>query len=589
MNRPRLARLAWINAYRRLLWFALSVAAFAAVAGTASAAGEPGKEVKPVLPDKIGWNASGKDGVVAAGSPKAVAAGIEILKAGGNAADAATATIFALNITDHYACSIGGEAPVIIWDAKRRQVKVLSGQGRAPLSEEAVKWYMTNGIPGGLDIKMAPVPSVVDLCTTMLKLYGTKSFEEIIAPALGLLNAGKEPWHPNLAVTLRKMVQSERTASGTREDKIQAASDRFYGRGGAPQDIADELEAFYVQKGGFLRKADLAAHHTPVEDPVTVNYRGYTVCKCGPWTQGPYLLQALRLLEGFDLKKMGYGSPDYIHAVAEALKLGMADRDEYYGDPAFVKVPLSALLSDEYTRIRRPLIDMKHASSEIRPGDPYAMIPLKGPGVIRPGAAGTTTCVVADRWGNVVSATPSANVPRKCQGGKAGVTYGNRLRSLNTAPGHPNCIQPGKRPRITLTPTLVLKDGEPILAISVAGGDLQDQVTLELLLGFIDFGMMPQADVTAPRFSTASHQDSFNPSPDRAKTIGRLGSLTVNDTVSKSAQEELAARGHKLKVNHGAIGAPVMLYVEPAGGMVYAAGDPSANRHAAAVPEGKSR
>jgi gamma-glutamyltranspeptidase / glutathione hydrolase len=561
------------------------LAVLAAAGETPSAGAEPGKELKPVPQDKIGWNAEGKAGVVAAGSPRAVAAGIAILQAGGNAADAAAATIFALNITDHYACSIGGEAPVILWDAKRRQVKVLAGQGRAPFSEDAVQWYMKNGIPDGLDIKMAPVPSVVDLCTTMLNRYGTKSFAEVIAPALKLLDEGKEPWHPNLAVTLRKMVESERSAEGSREDKIQAASDRFYGRHGAPQDIADELEAFYIEKGGFLRKADLAAHHTPVEDPVSVNYRCYTVCKCGPWTQGPCLLQSLRLLEGFDLKKMGYGSPDYVHVVTEALKLSLADRDEYYGDPEFVKVPLAALLSDEYTKIRRPLIDMKHASFEIRPGDPIALQALKGPGVIRPGTGGTTTCLVADRWGNVVSATPSANVPRKCEGGKAGVTYGNRLRSLNTTPGHPNCIQPGKRPRITLTPTLVLKDGKPILAISVAGGDLQDQVTLQLLLGFIEFGMLPRADVTAPRFATYSHRDSFNPDPDRAKAILRLGSLAVNDSFSRSTRDQLAMRDHKLTVERAAIGAPVMLYFEPLGGMVYAAGDPSAKRHAAAVPE----
>jgi gamma-glutamyltranspeptidase / glutathione hydrolase len=541
--------------------------------------------LKPMSPGQIGWNAAGKAGVIAAGSPRAVAAGIEILKEGGNAADAAAATIFALNITDHYACSIGGEVPVIIWSVKQQKVKVLSGQGRAPLSKDAVQWYMNNGIPGGSDIKMAPVPSVVDLCTTMLKLYGTKSFAEIIAPTLALLDEGKEPWHPNLAVTLRKMVDSERSATGGRENKIQAASDRFYGRHGASQDVSDELEAFYVEKGGFLRKADLAAHYTPVEDPVTVNYRGYTVCKCGPWTQGPCLLQALRLLDGLNLKEMGYGSPDYIHAVTEALKLAMADRDEYYGDPAFVNVPLTVLLSDEYTKIRRPLIDMKQASREIRPGDPLAMKPLKVPGIIRPGTGGTTTCVVADRWGNVVSATPSANVPKKCPGGKAGVTYGNRLRSLNTTPGHPNCIQPGKRPRITLTPTLVLKDGKPILAISVAGGDLQDQVTLELLLGFIDFGMLPQVDVTAPRFATDSHYDSFNPDPNREKAILRLGSLVVDDSVSKRTQDQLARRGHKLTVTHSAIGAPVMLYMESASGMVYAAGDPSAGRHAAALPE----
>ena len=548
------------------------------------AAGAPESSVTPNPPLQGEWNAAGKNGVVAAGSPQAVAAGIEILAAGGNAADAAAATIFALNITDHGYCSIGGEVPLIVWDAKQRQAKVLVGQGRAPLSQDAINWYMQHGIPGGDDIKRAPVPSVVDLCATLLQLHGTMSFERIIAPALALLDAGKAPWHPDLAVTLRRMVESERSANGGREEKIQAACDRFYGRPGAPQDIADEMEAFHIRKGGFLRKADLAAHRTLVEDPVTVNYRGYTVCKCGPWTQGPFLLQSLRLLEGFDLKKMGRDSPDYIHTVAEAMKLGLADRDEYYGDPAFVKVPLTELLSDEYTRIRRPLIDMAHASMEIRPGDPYGMKSIKSAGVIRPGAGGTTTCVVADRWGNVISATPSANVAAGCEGGEAGVTYGNRLASLNTKPGHPNCIQPGKLPRITLTPTLVLKDGRPILAISVAGGDLQDQVTLQLLLGCIDFGMMPAADVTAPRFATDSYQDSFNPSAKRETTIVSLGSLTVNDTVSERARDELARRGHRLKVTAGAVAAPVMLYLEPAGGMVFAAGDPATGRHAAAAP-----
>ena len=244
---------------------------------------------------QIGWRAVSKTGVVAAGGAKAVAAGIEILSQGGNAVDAAAATILALNVTDHGACSIGGEAPVLIFDAQKQEVKALCGQGRAPLSQIAVDWYMKNGIPAG-DIKMAPVPSVVDLCITMLKRYGVKTFEEVVAPALALLDAGSEDWHPRLAVTLRRMVEEEDLTSGSREEKLQAAGDRFYGRNKFRNDIADDLEAFYIQKGGFLRRADLAAHVTLVEDPVTVNYRGYTVCKCGPWTQGPYLCQALRLL-----------------------------------------------------------------------------------------------------------------------------------------------------------------------------------------------------------------------------------------------------------------------------------------------------
>ena len=534
---------------------------------------------------EIGWKAVSKTGVVAAGGSKAVEAGIEILSQGGNAADAAAGTILALNVTDHGACSIGGEVPLLIFDAKKQEVKALCGQGRAPLSQKAIDWYMENGIPAG-DIKMAPVPSVVDLCITTLKQYGTKTFEEIVAPTLALLDAGNEDWHPRLAVTLRRMVEEEDITPGSREEKLQAATDRFYGRNKFRNDIAEDLEAFYIEKGGFLRRADLAAHVTTVEDPVTVNYRGYTVCKCDTWTQGPYLCQALRLLEGFDLKSMGHLSADYVHVVAEAIKLAMADRDEYYADPAFVDVPLSTLLSDAYTDIRRPLIDMQAASLEARPGDPYHMKPLKEGGMFRQGIGGTTTCVVADRWGNVVSATPSANVHRDgSNGGRAGVTYGNRLRSLNTTPGHPNCIQPGKRPRITLTPTLVLKDGKPILAISVAGGDLQDQTTLNLLLDFVEFGIQPEAAVTAPRFATAHHQDSFNPNPDRIKTFKQAGSLTINDSVGQNVMEELKQRGHQLKASASAIANPVMLYVDQNSGMLYAAGDPAARRHAAGLGE----
>jgi len=533
---------------------------------------------------QIGWKATSKTGVVAAGSAEAVEAGIGILESGGNAADAAVATIFALNVTDHGDCSIGGEVPLIIYDAQNQEVKAISGQGRAPLLQEAVDWYMEHGIPGDGDIRMAPVPAVVDLCITTLQRYGTRTLKDVMTPALDLLDAGMEPWHPKLAITLRRMIEEEEITSGSREKKLQAATDRFYGRNKDRNDIADELEADYIEKGGFLRKTDLAAHVTTIEDPVTVEYRGYTICKCGPWTQGPFLCQALRLLEGFDLKTMGQFSADYIHVVAEATKLAMADRDEYYADPDFVEVPLKALLSDAYTEIRRPLIDMKRASLEACPGDPCGMQALKGPGVFRPGPGGTTTCVVADRWGNVVSATPSANVPEEPRdGGKAGITFSNRLRSLNTTPGHPNCIEPGKRPRITLTPTLVLKDGKPVMAISVKGGDLQDQATLNLLLNVIEFDMLPEASVTAPRFATAHHQDSFDPNHDRLQTFKGPGSLTVSDGVSDSVQEDLVRRGHKLEVEASPIASPVMLYINHDSGVFHAAGDPRAERHAAGL------
>ncbi len=530
-----------------------------------------------LVASEIGWNSSGKGGAVAAGGKDAVAAGISMLEQGGNAADAAAATLLALSITDYGYFAIGAEIPLIIYDAKKKEVKVLCGLGGAPLNKKAIEWYYENGIPANGSLKAAPVPGALSLCITTVKLYGTMSFEQVVAPSLALLDSGDKDWHKKLAVTFRKLIETEKKTRGNRKKKLQAARDRFY-----KGDIADELVDFYKKNGGFLRKRDLARHVTRVEDPIKVEYRGYTVCKCDTWTQGPYLCQTLRLLEGFALKKMGHLSADYIHVLIEALKLGFADRDEYYGDPLFVDVPIKALLSDEYTKLRRPLIDMNKASTEVRPGDPVNMKAIKGPGTYRPGPGGTTTCVVADRWGNFVAATPSGNGPYAvCE--ELGVAHGNRLRSLNTTAGHPNRIEPGKRPRITLTPTIVLKDGKAVIAISVAGGDLQDQTTLNCLLNHVEFGMMPKDAVTAPRFSTGHQENSFNPNPNRKETLGTMASLTLNEDIDEDVRKELAGRGHKIETTSKPIAYPVMIYLDAKTGMIYAAGDPKARRHAAAL------
>ena len=525
-----------------------------------------------------GWKASGKGGAVAAGGAKAVLAGIAVLKAGGNAADAAAAAILALSVTDYGPFCIGGEVPLLIYDAKSKEVKVLCGQGRAPLDAEATAWFLAHGIPTSADkanLKSACVPAVIDLCATLLRAYGTMRYEDVVAPTLAILDEGRRKWHPNLAGTLRKLVAAERRFPRDRSKGLRAVADRFY-----RSDIADELDTWYRTHGGFLRKKDLAAHVTRVEDPVSVTYRGYTVYKCGPWTQGPALCQTLRLLEGFDLKSMGAGSADYVHVVCEAMKLALADRDQYYADPLFERVPLRQLLSDAYTRLRRPLIDMRHASLKIRPGDPLAGKALAKPDIRKaPAALGrdTTTCVVADRWGNVVAATPSGWGSKAGAGGSTGVTHGTRLISLNTWKGHPNCVQPGKRPRITLTPTLVTKGGKPILAISVAGGDLQDQTTLNLLLEFVEFGALPAEAVTAPRFATGHHVGSFSQTPPRR------GSLSVHRGFDKKVRDDLRRRGHRLSVTRSGIGTPVMLAIDPKSGTIHVAGDPATRRHAAAL------
>ena len=538
--------------------------------------------VASVHADVITWKASGKNGAVAAGEMNSVAAGMQMLADGGNAADAAVATLLALAVTDYGMFAIGGEVPLIIFDAKKQEVRVLCGLGSAPLDPAAIEWYYQNGIPATGSMKAAPVPGAVDLCVTALKMYGTMSFEHVVAPTLTLLDAGQEDWHGDLAATLRRLVERERETTGSRQAKLTAVRDRFY-----KGDIADELEAWYIETGALLRKRDLAAHVTHVEEPVSITYRGYTICKCGPWTQGPYLCQTLRLLEGYNLQQMGHLSPDYIHVVVEALKLALADRDEYYGDPRFVDVPLASLFSDEYAGLRRPLIDLKRASTNRRPGDPYGPRSLKSNDNVHDSQANipvqdTTTCVVADRWGNVVAATPSCNLAGN-KPGPTGVTQGNRVRSLNTTPGHPNRVQPGKRPRITLTPTLVLKEGKPVVAISVAGGDLQDQTTLNVLLNHIEFGMPPEKAVTAPRFHTSHHQDSFDPNPDRSAAFKGDGKMRVNDSIPAAVRQELTRRGHHVETTNGPIAHPVMIYIDHDKQVIHAAGDPQAGRHAAAL------
>ena len=521
-------------------------------------------------PAQDSWKASGTQGAVAAGGQGAVDAGLEILKAGGNAVDAAVATILALSVTDHTQFCFGGEVPILIYHAKKDVAEVIAGQGAAPKLATRDYFEKRGGIPlHGLE--PAAVPAALDACCVALSRHGTMSFAEVAAPAIRLLHHERGGWEADLVHTLQRLVGAEKAREGDRERKIRAVSDYFY-RG----PLAQELDAWMREQGGLIRAEDLAAHVTNVERPVWVDYRGHTVLKCGPWTQGPYLLEALRLLEGYDLRAMGHNSADALHVTLEAMKLGLADRDAYYADPEFVAVPMEKLLSREYADLRRPLIDPKKASLVQRPGDPRGMGALLPEAEARKGLGGTpndtTTCVVADRWGNVVAATPSGW--SGVVAGKTGVWLGTRLQSFNTWKGHPNCIEPGKRPRITLTPTLILKGGKPVAAISVAGGDGQDQVGLQLVLNRLDFGMTAAEAVTAPRIQTSHFVGSFGQSPPR------LGSLQVQEEIEGRVYEELAARGHRVTRTRAPVWWPVMITIDPVSGRLEAAGDPKARRHA---------
>ncbi|MFO0959734.1 MAG: gamma-glutamyltransferase [Isosphaeraceae bacterium] len=523
------------------------------------------------------WQATGMKGAVVAGGSEATSAGLEVLQAGGNAADAAVATLLALTVTDAHLACFGGEVPILIYDAATGSIDVIAGQGAAPAL--ATREHFTSTGSGRIPlrgIEPAAVPGYLDACLTALDRRGTMTFARVAAPTLKLLDRGEYPWHADLAKTLRIVCDAEKSAGSDRRRGLRLAADAFY-RG----PIARRIDGWARQSGALIRYQDLARHVTRVEEPVTSIYRGHQIVKCGAWTQGPMLLQALQLLEGYDLKSLGHNSPEAIHLTTEAMKLAFADRDAYYADPLFVDVPLKELLDPEYARKRRELIDLKKASMEQIPGDPIRSLARHAdPASVLPkGHAGptsdTTTCLVADSKGNVVAATPSGW--SGVLAGDTGVWLGSRLQSFNTQAGHPNVIEPFKRPRITLTPTLVLRDGKPLMAVSVAGGDNQDQVILQLLLNRIDFGLGASESVTAPRFLTDHFVGSFG------QPEARLGSLKVYQELGEATIQALKDRGHKVEIGRPPMAAaPTVLAIDPSSGKLEAAGDPKAGRHAAA-------
>jgi gamma-glutamyltranspeptidase/glutathione hydrolase len=510
-----------------------------------------------------GWAAEGDHGAVAGGGAPAVAASLDMLKSGGNAADAAATMLLALSVTDWDQFCFGGEVPILVHDAKSGRVEVIAGCGHAP-ALATLDRFQGGEIPSrGLQATL--VPAALDAILVLLERHGTRTFADCAAPALRLLG-DEGGWRADFAKTLRRLVEAEAAADGDRARKLRAVADFFY-RG----PIAKEIDAFMRANDGLLRAEDLAAHATKVEAPLSVEYRGHEILKCGPWTQGPWLLQALRLLEAYDLKAMA--PADRIHHAVEAAKLAMADRDAHYGDGADV----GRMLAKEYADLRRPLIDPKRASKELRPGDPAQMKPLLHRAVRQGNGAkpnDTTTCLVADRHGNVIAATPSGW--SGAVAGPTGVRLGSRLQSFNPWPGHPNVLAAGKRPRITLTPTLVRKAGKPVLAVSVAGGDAQDQVALQLIVNAIDLGLPPAASVTAPRWQTHHYVGSFGQSEPL------LGSLFVQADFGAPALEALRGLGHEVSPSRPPVWWPCVLSIDPAGGVKRAAGDPDAQRHAAA-------
>jgi len=575
----------------------------------------------------------GKRGAVAGGSPLSVEAGLRILQRGGNAVDGGVATILAASVIEFSHFSFGGEVPILI-KLKGQKVAVIEGMGQAPM--KATREFFVNrsdtSMPGarkgGLIPSTGPlsatVPAILDACVTALDQFGTKTLAEVMEPAIQLadgfpidelrvqyiktrapifsqwpdakrifLPGGEIPKagdifvQADLARTLREIVRAERLASkGSRSNRhagLMAARDYFY-RGPIARRIGDYMQS----NGGLIAADDFARFAAKVGQPVETDYHGYQVYKAGFWTQGPAMIETLNLLEAFDLKQMGHNSPEYIHTLAEALKLALADRDRYYGDPNFVKIPAAELLSKNYASLRRPLIDERHASLAQQPGDPLNMKAILASAVQTIGKASAvpeierandTTCVnVVDKDGNLFSATPSGAWLPAVVAGDTGVLMGQRLQSSLTDPNSPNVVAPGKRPRITLTPTIVLKGGEPFMVLSTPGGDNQDQALLQVLLNIIEFGMSPQEAVEAPRFDTQHYVSSF----DDHEFLP--GSLNVESRVSLKTIQELSQKGHKVKVQGewGTLSAPTVIMFNPKTGVASAGADPRRSRYAVA-------
>ncbi len=542
----------------------------------------------------------GYGGAVSAGHYLAAQIGARMLGDGGNAADAACAMGFALQVLEPHQNGPGGEVPVLVYEAREDRCVAISGQGPAPAaaSIERMRALGVELIPPD-GFLAATVPAALDAWCLLLEHFGTRTLSEVMAPARGLAERGfpmypflhvvlgfvadrfRDEWptsaevylplrdvgerqaNPALARWLGALAQAEHLAAGGREAGIRAARDHFY-RGAGAQAIERFLgeplrDASGEAHAGLLRADDLARYQGSVEEALQLDYRGARVWKTPPWGQGPVLLQQLRLLEGFDLAAMGRGSVDALHTWIEVAKLAFADRDACYADPRFADVPLDRLLSVDYADTRRKLIDLEQASLAMRPGTGRlpAGWPLIGEGDALPtepqalaaarGRRDTTQLVAADRDGNLVSATPSGGwIPTSPVIPELGFPVGTRLQMAVLDPDHPNALAPGKRPRTTLSPSLALLPDGRRMAFGTPGGDQQDQWPTAFLLDLVDHGVADlQEAIDSPTLHSEHMPSSFYP------RRARPGVVSVEDRLDADVIAGLAARGHRIERKGG--------------------------------------
>ncbi|MGH8055824.1 MAG: gamma-glutamyltransferase family protein [Candidatus Entotheonellia bacterium] len=558
--------------------------------------------------------------IATSGNPLTTAAAIQVLSRGGNAIDAGVAAAVAAAVVEPTASySLATEVTGLIYDATSQQIVAVNGQGCAP-QRATIDLFRARGkslipVGPGADAPLSfTLPGAIDAWILALDQHGRLSLGEVLQPAIEYAEQGfpmyrymslllKAPgvieqltrffpqgaayFHPNgrvpepgerfvqtaLANVLKKMVQAEEQArSRGRSAGLQAARDVFY-----TGEIAHAIVALSEEVGGLLSLEDFANYHSALEAPIQTTYRGIDVYGHRTWSQSATLLQTLNILEGFDLRSLGQNSPAYIHVLTEALKLAMADRERYYGDPDFVQVPLDALLSKEYAAERRKLIDLDKAAPELPAyGDPIAKRAVGGTmhlngilGATGSSHDGTTHLSVVDAEGNIFTATPSGG---RLGGGVVvpgmGFTLSHRSEIFYLDATHANALQPGKRPRTTLVCYYACKAGKPWLTFGCPGGDNQVQADLQLFLNVVEFGMNPQEAVEAPRFSSSSFPGSFYPH------AYAPGQLNVERRLSGQLHEALALKGHRIHIVDNVGMGAIVTMIDPATGARSAGADP---------------
>jgi gamma-glutamyltranspeptidase/glutathione hydrolase len=544
----------------------------------------------------------GHNAGVSAGHPLTTAAAFEILMRGGNAFDAGVAALLAGGVVEQDLYSLGGEALVLVYPRSARKVTAVVGQGWAPKAA-TINWYLARGKNlDGAGLDPAVVPGALHAALTVLEQWGTMSFEQVSARAINYAEQGFplrprtarsiqgnlkffEKWPenqvywlkpdksmykpgetiklPTLAHTLKLMVEAERAAAGKgRKARIVAARDRFY-----KGDIARDMVVFLQEHQAPFELADFSAFFAKLEEPATTNYRGYQVYKHGFGSQGPVMLEALNILENYDLKAMKHNSADYIHTVVEALKLAYADRDSYYGDQLFVQTPAEGLLSKAYAKERAQLIDPRHASRSFIAGNPMAfdskvkdwkywkadIADGTRPGAIPPdaeplrGASRDTTHIsIIDKDGNIFDSTPSGGwIGGAVILGKTGIGMSVRGEQFWLDKTRAAQIRPRARPRYTLTPSIVLHNSQPFMAIGTPGGDNQDQTILQAFLNVVEFwpDWYPNLHEAFewPRVQTLHFFGSFWPHG------AGFNKLNLESNIPDAVLEDLKERGHDVR------------------------------------------